>query len=184
MTSSSAEAEIFAVDGDPKVLDHIGCDGSFGIVLRTGRLRWGSAVAAAAVYYGSFANVIIGSNLTCNGGLWAALAETMLAILEPGGIVIYLARLHDTSFFKVPLPPRVAPSSPHLYLQSAIVLLPSWYNGMKTSRAALDSTQAAGRADPSQRREVPARGSPGGGPRGQRPRRGETQSMPTAAQGR
>jgi hypothetical protein len=124
-TSSSAEAAIFAADGDPEVLDRVGRDGSSGIVLRTARLRWGSAAVAAVADYGSFANVVIGSDLTCNGGSWAALAETVSAILEPGGIVIYLARSRDASFLRVPLPPRVAPSSPHSYRRSAVVLLPS-----------------------------------------------------------
>jgi hypothetical protein len=164
MTSSLVEAAIFAVDGDPEILDHVGCNGSSGIVLRMARLRWGSAAAAAAADYGSFANVVIGSNLTCNGGSWAVLAETVLAILKPGGIVIYLARLRNASFLRVSLLPRIAPSSPHSYLQSAVVLLPSWYNGMKMSRAAPDSTWAAGWADPSCRREVLACGSLGGGP--------------------
>jgi hypothetical protein len=114
-TFSSEEVAIFAVDGDPKVLDRIGCNGSSGIILRMARLRWGSAAAAAAEDYGSFANIVIGSNLTCNGGSWAALAKTVSAILKPGGIVIYLVRLHDASFLRVPLPPRLAPSLPHLY---------------------------------------------------------------------
>ncbi len=110
-----AEAAIFTADGDPKVLDRVRRIGLSGIVFLTARLQWGSA-AAAAGDYGSFANVVIGSNLTCNGISWAALAKTVLAILEPGGIVIYLARSRDASFLRVPLPPCVAPSSPHLYL--------------------------------------------------------------------
>ncbi len=98
MTSSSAEAAIFATDGNLKVLDCVGRDGLSGIVLRTARLRWGSAAAVVVADYGSFANVVIESKLTCNGGSWAALAETLSAILEPGGIVIYLTRSRDASF--------------------------------------------------------------------------------------
>ncbi len=123
-TSSLAEVAIFAADGNPEVLDRLRRNGSSSIVLRMGRLLWGSAAAAAAADYGSFANVIIGSNLTCNGGSWAALAETVSAILEPGGIVIYLRRLRNASFLRVPLPPHVAPSLPHSYHQSAVILLP------------------------------------------------------------
>ncbi len=61
-------------------------------IAKTAELRWGLLDAAE---YGDAADIIIGSDLTYNSGLWLALAETMSIILKPGGLVIYVTLGHS-----------------------------------------------------------------------------------------
>lgn len=60
-------------------------------VAGTAPLQWGLMDASE---YDGFADVVVGSDLTYNSGTWLALAETMAAVLRPGGVVVYLSLGH------------------------------------------------------------------------------------------
>ncbi len=54
-------------------------------VARMALLHWGLLDASE---YENAADVVVGSDLTYNSGLWVALAKTMSAVLKPGGYVV------------------------------------------------------------------------------------------------
>jgi SAM-dependent methyltransferase len=59
---------------------------------KTALLQWG---LLDAYDFERAADVIIGSDLTYNPNTWRSLAESMVTILKPGGIVIYLTLGHS-----------------------------------------------------------------------------------------
>jgi len=96
--SKLGAASVIATDNNPEVLalarrnierNNSSTESNTGTIT-TSALQWGPLDATEYE-----ADVIVGSDLTYNSGSWVALAETMSAILRPGGIVIYLTLGHS-----------------------------------------------------------------------------------------
>jgi len=83
-------SSVLATDSNPEVLSLAQRNierNKLSDVAKTATIQWG---LLDATEYESYADVVIGSDLTYNSGSWLALAETMVTVLKPGGIVIYL----------------------------------------------------------------------------------------------
>mmetsp|Transcript_15444 Transcript_15444/g.22026 ORF Transcript_15444/g.22026 Transcript_15444/m.22026 type:complete len:517 (-) Transcript_15444:63-1613(-) len=87
---------VISTDGNPEVVqltrtnfhqNHIGSGSG-----TVSELQWG--LLDASDFYDA-ANMIIGSDLTYNSGTWRVLAETIEAILKPGGLFLYVTLGHS-----------------------------------------------------------------------------------------
>jgi ribosomal protein L11 methylase PrmA len=85
---------VYATDNNREVLDlaERNIERNNASNAKTALLQWG---ILDAFDYESSADVIIGSDLTYNPNTWRSLAESMVTILKPGGIVIYLSLGHS-----------------------------------------------------------------------------------------
>ena len=89
-------ASVIATDANPEVLllaeQNIERN-NVSNVAKIAELHWGGLDASE---FESAADIIIGSDLTYNSGSWLSLAETMSAVLRPGGVVVYLTLGHSS----------------------------------------------------------------------------------------
>ena len=85
---------VIATDNNPEVLNLAQKNIEQNAVsnAKTAVLQWG---LFDALDYDSSADVIIGSDLTYNPNTWRSLAESMVTILKPGGIIVYLSLGHS-----------------------------------------------------------------------------------------
>jgi ribosomal protein L11 methylase PrmA len=87
-------ARVIATDGNPNVLhlarENVRLNHVEGQV-RVELLQWGFLGASD---YAEEADLMIGSDLLYNPGMWKVLAETISTVLKPGGIAIYLSLGH------------------------------------------------------------------------------------------
>lgn len=87
-------SKVYATDNNPEVLSlaqrNIELNNASNA--KTALLQWGFL---DAFEFESSADLILGSDLTYNPNTWRALAESMVTILKPGGMVIYLSLGHS-----------------------------------------------------------------------------------------
>lgn len=85
---------VYATDNNPEVLSlaQRNIERNNVINSKTASLQWG---LLDAFEYERTADVIIGSDLTYNPNTWRSLAESMVTILKPGGMVLYLSLGHS-----------------------------------------------------------------------------------------
>ena len=86
--------KVIATDNNPEVLSlaQKNIERNNASNAKTAALQWG---LFDAFDYDRSADVIIGSDLTYNPNTWRSLAESMVTILKPGGIIIYLSMGHS-----------------------------------------------------------------------------------------
>jgi ribosomal protein L11 methylase PrmA len=87
-------SNIYATDNNPEVLSlaRRNLERNNASNAKTALLQWG---LLDAFEFDRCADVIIGSDLTYNPNTWRALAESMVTILKPGGMVLYLSLGHS-----------------------------------------------------------------------------------------
>jgi SAM-dependent methyltransferase len=88
-------ARVLATDGNPNVIDLARQNAKKNQVedeMDCQVLQWGFM---GAVDYGETIDLVIGSDLTYNSGMWRALAETISTVLSPGGVCLYLTLGHS-----------------------------------------------------------------------------------------
>jgi len=94
-TAKLGAKQVFATDGNDEVINlakaNIDTNQLSSLVQAT-KLQWGILDASD---YSDTAEIVMGSDLTYNAGTWRVLAETVVSILRPGGVFVYLSLGHQ-----------------------------------------------------------------------------------------
>jgi ribosomal protein L11 methylase PrmA len=88
-------ARVLTTDGNPNVVDLARQNAKKNGVeekMECRVLQWGFM---GAMDYGESVDLVIGSDLTYNSGMWRVLAETISTVLTPGGMCLYLTLGHS-----------------------------------------------------------------------------------------
>jgi SAM-dependent methyltransferase len=83
---------VIATDGNPEVVKLVASNAKRNHAkVEVATLQWG---LLNAMDFSEVADIVIGSDLTYNSGMWRALAETVYTVLKPGGTFLYLTLGH------------------------------------------------------------------------------------------